>query len=120
MTYVKPGVYETELAFRRLTPEGWVPGLPRRERKSEYFDYGEDEEILSILLSAIDDIKAPFVNRRNSKRLILTCMPVYEEAGNLIKQLVPSLWPGEQGRTPAFIDPTFELDFSNGKDKEQY
>jgi hypothetical protein len=97
-----------------------VPGLPRRERESEYSDYGEDGEILSILFSTIDAIKAPFVNRRNSNRLILTCMPVYEEVGNLIKKLRPSLRPGEQGRTPAFIDPTFELDFSNGKDKEQY
>jgi hypothetical protein len=120
MTYVKPEVYETKLAFRRLTPEGWVPGLPRRKLKSEYPDYGDDETILSILLSAIDAMKAPFVNRRNSNRLILTCMPVYGEVGNLIKWLGPSLWPGEQGRTPAFIDPTFKLDFSNGKDREQY
>ena len=112
--------YESKLAFRRRTAEGWVPGLPRRKRKYEYSDYGEDGETLSVLLSGIDDIKAPFANRRNNKNFILTAMPVREEADELIDRLGTSLWPGEQGRTPTFIDPTFGFDFSILEHRERY
>jgi hypothetical protein len=89
-----------------------VPGLPRRKRKSEYSDYGEDGETLSVLLSGIDAIKEPFANRRNNKHFLITMMPVREQVDDLVNRLGASLWPGEQGRTPAFIDPTFGFDFS--------
>jgi hypothetical protein len=112
--------YETKLAFRRRTDEGWVPGLPKRKRKSEYSEYGEDGEILCALHSCFDAIKAHFANRRNNKSFILTSMSVSDEAANLIKKIGPSLWPGEQGRTPTFIDPTFGFDFSIEEHKDQY
>lgn len=112
--------YETKLAFRRLTEEGWVPGLPKRKRKSEYTDYGEDGEILCALHSFFDDIKAHFANRRNNKSFILTTMSVSDEVAGLIKKLGPSLWPGKQGGTPTFIDPTFGFDFSIEEHKDRY
>lgn len=112
--------YETKLAFRRRTKEGWVPGLPRRKHKSEYSDYGEDGEILSILLSGIDAIKEPFADRRATKHLlVLTSVPVRDQADALANRLGTALWPGRDGRTPAFIDPTYELDFSIEEHRER-
>jgi hypothetical protein len=112
--------YETKLAFRRRTQDGWVPGLPRRKRKSEYSDYAEDGETLSILLSGIDAIKEPFANRRNTKHLIITMMPVRDKVDDLLDRLGASLWPGEKGRTPAFIDPAFGFDFSIKEHEKRY
>lgn len=112
--------YETRLAFRRRTEKGWVPGLPKRKSKSEYSDYGEDGEILSALHSFFDAIKARFANRRNNKSFILTTMSINGEIAGVVKNSGPLLWPGEQGRTPSFIDPTFGLDFSIEEHKERY
>ena len=111
--------FETNLAFRRRTTHGWVPGLPKRKPKSEYSEYGEDGEILSTLLSGIDHIKEPFRDPHN-KHYPITLMPVREQADDLINRLGPSLWPGGKDRTPAFIDPKIRLDFSIEGHREGY
>lgn len=111
--------HETKLAFRRRVGDGWVPGLPKRKRKSEYSDYTEeDAETLSALHSGMDAIKALF-NRRDNKSFILTSMSVQKPADDLVKHFGPLLWPGKQGRIPAFIDPDSGLDFSIEEHKER-
>jgi hypothetical protein len=112
--------FEARLAFRRRTQDGWVPGLPRRKRKSEYSEYGEDGESLSVLLAGIDAIKEPFANRRDNKHFLITMMPVREQVDALMNRLGASLWPGETGKTPAFIDPSFKFDYSIEEHRERY
>jgi hypothetical protein len=68
----------------------------------------------------MDAIKEPFANRRNTKHLILTMIPVREQVDALINRLGPFLWPGEKGRTPAFIDPNLGFDFSIEEHRDRY
>lgn len=77
-----------------------------------YADYtSEDAKILSTLHSGFDDINALF-KRWNLESYIPSSMLANEKAKDLLKQSGPSLWPGQNGKAPAFIDPHFRLDFS--------
>ena len=120
-TMAQPSVldYETQLGFRRLYRHGWKAGLPRRRRKSTYPDYGRGREALSTLLSGIDAIKEPLAHIPvESYYQMLTA--VREKADVPISSLGHSLWPIEDGKTPAFIDPETGLKFSNSADRERY
>lgn len=104
---------EARLAFRKHTKDGWEPGLPKRQIKSRYLEYGDSKEILTELLEGIEAIKEHFPNPLKIQCFICMSWVVLKEAGDLVKRLGPSLWPGKKDKAPAFIDTTHAFDFSN-------
>lgn len=104
---------ETRLAFRKHTKDGWKPGLPKRQIKSGYLEYGDSKETLTELLEGIEAIKEYFHDPLKIQSFICMSSVVLKEAGDLVKGLGPLLWPGKKDEAPAFIDTTYALDFSN-------